>query len=46
MEALSGAEALAFVDREEAIDLVLTDVVTPGTTGTALASEIGTRLPN
>ena len=39
-------QALGFVDRGEAIDLVLTDVLTPGETGTALANEIGTRLPN
>jgi CheY-like chemotaxis protein len=46
IEARSGAEAIAALRADSGIDLVITDQVMPGMTGTQLAAEIRSALPH
>src|SRR6185436_20157 len=41
----NGAEALAIVERGTAFDLLFTDLIMPGRTGSQLAADIQTRRP-
>ena len=46
LEAANGSDALSLLDRhQDAVDLVLTDVVMPGMSGRALADQVRRRLP-
>ncbi len=45
VEAVSGAEALRLIEREQAFDLLVTDHLMPGVTGAELAREVRGRWP-